>query len=452
MGFPKDFVWGAASSAYQVEGAQKEGGKGDSVWNMFARIPGAIADGSNGDLGCDHYHHLEEDVALMAQMGLKAYRFSIDWSRVLPEGTGRVNEEGVDFYVRLVDLLLEHGIEPYVTLYHWELPLALHRRGGWLNPEIADWFGDYAALISERLSSRVKYFFTVNEPQCFIGLGYVSGEHAPGLRVSLEDGLQAAHNVLRAHGRAVQQLRLHAKQPLTIGYAPTCGVIYPETERPEDIEAAKSLYFGIPEDTSRWFWNVSWWSDPVFFGAYPEEGLRRFHGFLPRITKEDMRLISEPIDMYGQNIYNGMAVRAGEDGKPLFVPRYPGFPTTDTGWPVTPEALRWGPRFLYERYGKPIYITENGAACADAVSADGRIHDQARIDFLAAYLAQLKKACSEADVRGYFQWSVMDNFEWAQGFAKRFGLAYVDYRDGRRILKDSAFWYRDLIQSGGESL
>ena len=452
MSFSKDFVWGAATSAYQVEGAAKGYGKGLHIWDVFAGEPGHVFEGHTGDRACEHYFRYREDVRRMKEIGLQAYRFSIDWSRVLPEGVGKVNEEGIAFYDRLIDELLEQGIEPDLTLYHWELPYELYKRGGWMNPEIVEWFGAYARLVAERFSDRVSKYFTINEPQCFIGHGFLRGEHAPGLRAPLRDTFEMAHNVLKAHGRAVQMLRQYGKQPLSIGFAPTCGMCYPETEKPEDIEAARQMLFALAEEDRDWAWNVSWWSDPVLLGRYPEEGLRRYEPYLPRITPEDMKLISEPIDLYGQNIYNGRCVRMGENGKPEEVKRKEGFPQTAMGWPVTPEALYWGPKFLYERYHKPIYITENGMACHDLVSRDGRVHDPSRIAFLTEYLSQLKRAAGEIELGGYFQWSLLDNFEWAKGYSGRFGLIYVDFATQERILKDSAYWYRDVIRSNGEEL
>lgn len=452
MAFREAFVWGAATSAYQVEGATKEDGKGEHIWDVYTKEPGHVFGNQSGDVACDHYHRFAEDVGLMKEMGLKAYRFSIDWSRVLPEGVGAVNEKGIEFYNRLIDELLKNGIEPYVTLYHWELPYEIYKRGGWMNPQIVEWFGQYAKLVAERFSDRVKYFFTLNEPQCFVGLGFLNGEHAPGVKAPMRDTFEMAHNAMKAHGRAVQMLRQYGKQPLVIGYAPTGSMCYPETDRPEDIEAARQMLFAMQDNDRNWTWNVSWWSDPVLLGHYPEEGLKRYEKYLPKITDEDLKLMSEPIDMYGQNIYNGRCVRMGEDGRPQEVARYDGFPKTAIDWPVTPECLYWGPKFLYERYKKPIYITENGLSCHDVVSLDGKVHDPNRIDFLARYLQQLKKAAGEIDVRGYFQWSLMDNFEWAKGYSERFGLIYVDYRTGQRIVKDSAYWYKKLIENNGAEL
>lgn len=450
MGFAKDFVWGAATSSYQIEGTGRDSGKGQNIWDVFTKEPGRVYEGHTGDIVCDHYHRFREDVAYMKELGLKGYRFSIDWSRVLPEGTGKVNEKGIDFYNALIDELLEQGIEPYITLYHWELPYEIYKRGGWMNPEIVEWFGQYARLVAERFSDRVKYFFTLNEPQCFVGLGFLQGCHAPGVKAPLRDTFEMAHNALKAHGRAVQMLRAYGKQNVQIGYAPTSGMCYPEKETPKDIEAARKALFALPDDLSNWTWNVSWWSDPVILGKYPEEGMKKYEKYLPVITDEDMKLISQPIDFYGQNIYNGRCIRMGTDGRPEEVRRPAGFPKTATNWPVTPEALYWGPKFLYERYRKPIYITENGMACHDTVSQDGKVHDPNRIDFLARYLKNLKRAAEEIDIRGYFQWSLMDNFEWDKGYAERFGIIYVDFETQERIWKDSAYWYRDLIRRNGD--
>ncbi len=452
MGFSENFVWGAATSAYQIEGAVKEDGKGEHIWDVYVKEPGHIYGGHNGNSACDHYHRFREDVSIMKEIGIMAYRFSIDWSRVLPEGFGSVNERGIAFYDSLIDELLKNGIEPYITLHHWELPYEIYKRGGWMNPQIVEWFGEYARLIAGRFSDRVTHFFTLNEPQCFVGLGYLTGDHAPGIKAPLRDTFEMAHNALKAHGRAVQMLRQYGKQRLTVGYAPTCGMCYPETEKAEDIEAARQALFAMNQDDRNWTWNVSWWSDPVLLGNYPEEGLKRYEPYLPRITDEDMKLIAEPIDVYGQNIYNGRCIRMSRDGMPEEVKRCEGFPKTAVSWPVTPEALYWGPKFLYERYRKPIYITENGMSCHDVVSIDGKVHDPNRTDFLARYLKELKRAAEEIDLRGYFHWSLMDNFEWEKGYSERFGLVYVDYQTQQRMKKDSAYWYRDVIRSNGVKL
>lgn len=452
MDFSKDFVWGAATSAYQIEGAAYEDGKGPHIWDIFTREPGHIREQENGDTACDHYHRYKEDVAIMKAMGIQAYRFSIDWARVIPEGVGTPNEAGLLFYDRLINELVENQIEPYITLFHWELPYELHKKGGWMNPDSVEWFAAYTKLITERYSDRVSHFFTFNEPQCFIGLGYLRGVHAPGIKAPLADTFLMAHHVMKAHGRAVQVLRSYGKQALEIGYAPTGSMCYPASEKPEDIEAARTAIFQMQKDDSNWTWNVSWWSDPVMLGRYPQEGLEKYEQYLPVITPEDLKLMSEPIDCYGQNIYNGRCIRMGEDGQPEDVSRYQGFPKTAIGWPVTPSCLYWGPRFLYERYQKPIYITENGMSCHDVISLDGKVHDPNRIDFLARYLGEMKKAASESMVKGYFHWSLMDNFEWSEGYNERFGFIYTDYPTQKRIWKDSAYWYAQVIKNNGAQL
>lgn len=450
--FSKDFVWGTATSSYQIEGKRPGDGSGDCVWDSFCRS-GAIYENHNGDVACDHINRYEDDFKMMKYLNIKAYRFSINWARLIPEGIGDVNEKAVEMYRNMIIKMRENGIEPYMTLYHWELPQALQDEGGWLNEESCRWFGYLAKVVAERFSDICEYYFTLNEPQCFVGLGYQSGENAPGLKLSIEDGFKIAHNVLKAHGIAVRMLRKFSVRPVKVGYAPTAGVAYPATESEADIEAARKQYFGFGEDDASWAWNVSWFSDPVILGHYPQEGMERFAKYLPEITKEDMELIHQPIDFLGQNIYNGYTVRADEEGNPVFVKRYEGFPRTAIDWPVTPEALYWGPRFLYERYGLPIYITENGMSAHDWVTPDGRVHDPNRIDFLDKYLGNIQRACDEGiPVVGYFLWSFMDNFEWTRGYDERFGIVYVDFRNQKRIAKDSALWYRDTIAANGANL
>ncbi len=447
MGFKRDFVWGSATSAYQIEGAYNEDGRGLSVWDVFSHEEGRIFANHNGDTACDHYHRFRDDVKLMKEIGIKAYRFSISWSRIIPDGTGKVNEAGIKFYSDLIDELKENGIEPYITLFHWDYPYELYKRGGWLNPDSPKWFAGYAKLIAERFSDRVTHFITFNEPQCFIGAGFVNGDHAPGLKCPVRDTLLMCHNVLKAHGAAVKAMRAAARQPVKIGYAPTGTMPIPETESENDIKAARELLFDCPE-LDAWVWGVSWWSDPVVLGRYPEKGLKKYEKYLPEITDEDMKLISQPIDFYCQNIYQGVYVRAGDHGEAVRLPYKDGIAKTAIQWNVTPECLRWGPRFLSERYGLPVYITENGMSAHDTVSLDGRVHDPNRIDYTHRHLLELEKAVDDgADIAGYFHWSLMDNFEWACGYSERFGLIYVNYDTQERIIKDSGYWYRDFIQS-----
>jgi len=457
MSFSKNFVWGAATAAYQIEGAAYEDGKGLSNWDVFSKQKGRIHDGHTGDIACDHYHRYKEDVAMMKKIGLKAYRFSISWPRVMPNGTGVVNKAGLKFYSDLIDELLENDITPYVTLYHWDLPYALHQKGGWLNRDIIDWFSEYAKIVMENFSDRVTHFFTVNEPQCFVGFGYETGRHAPGFKSSPMDTFLIAHNVMCAHGAAVRAMRAAAKQDIKIGYAPTGSMHYPASDKREDIEAARTAFFDLPDvygEDETWAWNVSWWNDPVYLGRYPEEGLKKYSQYLPDFSREDMKLICQPLDLLAQNMYNGTAIRAGADGKPERVSRDIGFPKTGFNWPITPESLYWAPKFLSERYPHlPIYITENGLSCPDVVSVDGKVHDPNRIDFVTRYLRELKRASEDGvPVAGYFLWSLMDNFEWANGFGERFGLIHVDYKTRKRTFKDSAYWYRDVIKQNGENL
>ena len=453
MSFRKDFAWGEATSSYQIEGGAFIDGKGWDIWDVYCKEEGKVFEGHTGDVACDHYHRFKEDVALMKELGINAYRFSINWSRIFPNGYGKVNELGVKFYHNLINELVSAGIEPFITLYHWELPYELHKKGGWMNDEIVNWFADYAVFIVKEFSGKVTKYFTFNEPQCFIGLGYVSGIHAPGLKAPIRDTFIMAHNVLKAHGLAVKKMREAAKQDIEIGIAPTGSMSYPDSNKPEDIEAARMHLMNINTPLDSWTWNVTWWSDPIFFGEYPEDGLKRFKDYLPEITKEDLKLINQPTDFYGQNIYNGNRVKMGADGKPEVVKRYDGFPKTALGWPVTPESLYWGPYFLYERYKKPIYMTENGLSCHDVISSDGKVHDPNRIAFVESYLKQLKKASADGvDIRGYFHWSLMDNFEWHSGYADRFGMIYVDYPTQKRIIKDSGYWYKNIIAQNGENL
>jgi beta-glucosidase len=446
MGFPEKFIWGAATASYQIEGAAYEDGKGLSVWDTFCQKPETVFQKHNGDVACDHYHRYQEDVQLMKALGLQAYRFSISWPRVLPEGVGQVKKEGLDFYDRLVDELLNNGIKPFVTLFHWDYPFELYKRGGWLNPESPHWFAEYTKIVVERLSDRVEHWITLNEPQCFIGLGHYDGVHAPGLKLGLDELLLAGHHALLAHGLCVQVIRTNSKKRCQIGYAPVGKVVIPATEAKEDIEAARLGMFATSK--KEFIWSNSWWMDPVFLGSYPDDGLKVLAGHLPLIKTHDLKTINQPLDFFGINIYQGTTVRAGEVVEPIL-----GYPRTAMNWPVTPEALHWGPRFLYEKYKKPIIITENGLSNQDWLSLDGAVHDQQRIDFMHRYLLALEKAIENgADIQGYFYWSLMDNFEWTHGYNERFGLIHVDFQSQKRTIKDSGYWYQKVIASNGELL
>ena len=452
MSFSKNFTWGAAAAAYQIEGTWDAEGKGESVWDMLARQKGRIWENHNANVACDHYHRYREDVRLMAEIGLNAYRFSVSWPRVFPEGTGRVNAAGLAFYDRLVDELLAHKIEPWVTLFHWDYPYDLFLRGGWLNPDSPQWFADYTAVLVDKLSDRVTHWITLNEPQCFIGLGHLAGahEHAPGLKLGMREALVAAHHCLLAHGRSVQTIRARARKAPSIGWAPVGSVFYPATESAADIEAAREVTHSVKGDN---FWNNTWFADPVILGHYPEAGLQAYGKNVPAFKAADMEIICQPMDFYGVNIYTGTPVKAGPDGKPLPIWFPPGHPHTHFSWKIVPESLYWGPRFLAERYKLPIVITENGLSVTDNISLDGRVHDPQRIDFLQRYLLALQRAVRDGiDVRGYFHWSIMDNFEWAEGYKHRFGLVHIDYETQKRTIKESARWYREVIRTNGAAL
>ena len=448
--FPAGFVWGAATAAYQIEGAFEEDGRGWSVWDAFCRKPDAVWNGHTGDVACDHYHRYPEDVALMKGLGLHAYRFSFSWPRVLPEGAGAPNEKGLAFYDRLIDELLAAGVQPWATLFHWDYPQALYKRDGWLNADSPKWFADYTRLLVERYSDRVTHWMTLNEPQVFIGHGHCHGIHAPGLKLDTPQLLLAAHHVLLAHGLAVQAIRAGAKSPPTVGWAPVGSTNIPASDSPADIEAARREMMRGTHDN---LWNNTWWADPALLGHYPEDGLRHFGDAMPKITEAEMRTIRQPLDFYGMNIYQGTRIRAGADGGPEEVPVGVGYPHTHFLWDVTPEALYWGPRFLFERYGIPVAVTENGLSSLDWVMEDGKVHDPQRIDFMSRYLKEYRRAIADGvNAIGYFAWSLMDNFEWAEGYKHRFGLIHVDLGTLRRTPKDSAAWYAEVIRSNGASL
>lgn len=444
MSFPKNFTWGAATASFQIEGGYDTRGK--CIWDMMCEKSGAVAFGHDGKTACDHYNRFREDVALMKQLGIKAYRFSLSWPRLIPDGLGKINPDGVRFYNELIDELLKNGIEPYITLFHWDYPLSLYEKGGWLNPESPEWFAEYTKIAVELFSDRVKYWFTLNETQCFISVGHANGEHAPGLKMSEYEVMLCAHHAHLAHGRAVQTIRKYSKQTPQIGFAPVGDVKVPATDSPEDIRAAYEEMF---RPINPHYWGNAIWIEPVMTGKYPDEISEYYEKNGIKITDEDMKIIGQPIDFLGMNIYSGARVSAS--GKPV-APKV-GFDQTAIGWEIVPESLYWGPKFYWERYKKPIFITENGMANVDLVSADGKVHDPQRIEYLRRYLKNLRRASEEgAEILGYFQWSLMDNFEWAEGYQKRFGLIYIDYETKQRIPKDSFEWYSDTIAKNGENL
>lgn len=433
MPFPKDFLWGCASAAYQIEGAHDADGRAPGIWDALNE--GHIRHGQNGDTACDHYHRFREDVAIMRKMGLKSYRFSISWPRVI-NGPGQVNERGLQFYSDLVNELITAGIEPLVTLFHWNLPMWMYELGGWRTEAVVDHFVQYTKVVVDALSDRVTYWMTLNEPQLFVGAGHVDGNHAPFVKEP-ETFKTITRNVMLSHGKAVQTIRAHAKKLPKIGFAPTGGCHIPMENTPVAIEDARwRTYEGEGQNG-----NI-WWADPIVAGRVPDD-------LSDTLSPADMAIIHQRLDFYGFNIYTANQYWNNDDNPYL----YDGMPRTGFGWVISPECLYWAPKFHYERYGLPILITENGMANRDFVMLDGKVHDPQRIDFIHRYLLQLKKAVEEGvPVIGYQYWSILDNFEWAEGYEQRFGLVYVDYRTKERTMKDSAHFYADVIKTNGENL
>ena len=446
MPFPTDFAWGAATSSYQVEGAVAEDGKGPSIWDTFTHEPGHVEDGSDGDVACDHYHRWREDVDLMASYGLNAYRFSVSWPRVQPDGRGRPNATGLDFYRRLTDALREHGIRPALTLNHWDIPQAIQDAGGWQSRDTVERFAEYTTLMADALGDTVEWWITHNEPWIIAALGYRLGIHAPGWK-DAEAELRTAHHLLLAHGAAVEAYRASGtKAPIgiTLNLLPT----YPASDSEADARAARlsDAY------TNRWY------LDPIFRGSYPEDGRAYFaerFGF-DWVRDGDLERVRQPIDFLGVNYYSRRVVRAprpDEAAEFAWVVRTEtttGVPTTQLGREMTPDVLRDLLLHLRDAYDGPtILITENGLAQYDVLEADGSVHDPQRIEYLRTHLGAVQEAIDAGvDVRGYFAWSLLDNFEWAEGYGPRFGLTYVDYPTQRRIPKDSARWYAGVIAHG----
>ena len=444
MAFPKDFLWGCATSAYQVEGSPLADGAGPSNWYRFSHTPGRIANGDTGDVACDHYRRFEADVDLMQQLKLRAYRFSISWSRVLPTGTGRVNAAGLGFYERLVDRLLACGIQPMATLYHWDLPAALDDRGGWLNPDIAHWFAEYADVVFRKLDDRVRYWSTLNEPWVAMNDGYMLGIHAPGHRSAFE-ATRVAHNLLIAHGTAVQAYRASGRNQ--IGLVVNIEPKYPASQDEADLAATRRADAYM----NRQF------LDPALRGAYPEELPHIFGEAWPQTLAQDLATIHQPLDYIGVNYYTRSVVRNDPAAWPLRTAavRQEGRTHTETGWEVFPQALTDTLLWIKNRYGNPpVYITENGAAFPDPPAVDGPLlDDPLRVDYLRTHIRAVQDAMNQgADIRGYFAWSLFDNLEWAYGFSKRFGLVHVDYRTLKRTPKASAHFYSRVIATNGAGL
>jgi len=453
--FPAGFLWGAATAAYQIEGAVTEDGRAPSIWDTFSRTPGRVLNGDSGDVACDHYHRYHDDVTLMAELGLASYRFSVSWPRVQPTGSGPAHQAGLDFYRRLVDDLLEHGIEPWLTLYHWDLPQPLEDAGGWPARDTAAWFAEYAELVHGALGDRVRYWTTLNEPWCSAFLGYGSGAHAPG-RSDGADALRAAHHLMLGHGLAVRALRA-ARADHQFGITLNLYAVSPQSDSPGDADAARRID-GL---ANRIF------LDPVLRGEYPADVLDDLRGLtdFEHVRDGDLEIISTPLSLLGINYYSRHVVAAPAPGtepdpswrapsnwpgseRVRFVTR--GLPVTDMGWEIDAPGLVEVLHRVYTGYPElPLYITENGAAFLDEV-IDGTVDDPDRVAYFDAHL----RACHEAisagvPLRGYFAWSLMDNFEWSWGYSKRFGMIHVDYGSQLRTPKASARWYADVIRGNG---
>lgn len=451
--FPENFAWGTATASYQIEGAVTEGGRGPSIWDTFAHTPGTILGGDTGDVADDHYHRYAEDAALLADLGVTHYRFSLAWPRLQPSGRGAFNGEGVDFYARLVDVLLDNGVQPWVTLYHWDLPQPLEDAGGWPERDTAFRFAEYAAGVFERLRDRVTYWTTLNEPWCSAYLGYASGVHAPGRREPAA-AVRAAHHLMLGHGLALQAMRAHDDRR-TFGVTLNLHPAIPVTDEPADVDAARR----IDALMNRQF------LDPMLRGRYPADLLDDLAVVTDtgHIHDGDEKSIGQPLDVLGVNYYTRHVVRAGDgerqsaDGTSPWVASTDveftlrGLPRTEMGWEVDPEGLYAILTRVHREYGPlPIYVTENGAAFPDEIGPDGEVADPRRVSYLDDHFRSAHRALSDGvDLRGYFVWSLMDNFEWAWGYSRRFGLVYVDYETQRRIPKQSARWYADVIRRRG---
>ncbi len=437
--FPPGFLWGSSTAAYQVEGAVHEGGRGPSIWDTFARTAGKTDHGDTGDIADDFYHRFPQDIALMQSLGLKGFRFSVSWTRIFPTGSGAPNQQGIDFYKRLLDAVLAAGIEPYCTLYHWDLPQPLQDRGGWENRDTAKRFADFAGYTVGQLGTRCRNYMTMNEMRTFVEQGNQVGKHAPGLHLDAKRLAQLTHHVVLGHGLGVQAIRAHAPAGTRVGIADNPIPTVPVIESPEHIAAARTA---MREENAQ-FLTV------MLEGRYTERYLKRLGADAPRVTPSDLAIIASPMDFIGINIYQPTWVRAdaSEVGYAV-VPNPSSYPTMLSDWlSIGPEAMYWGPKLVAEIWKvAEIYITENGAPSADTIASDGHIYDTDRVMFLRAYLSQMQRAIADSvPIKGYFLWSLLDNFEWNDGYEKRFGITYVDFSTQKRTLKLSAQFYRDVI-------
>ena len=439
--FPPGFLWGSATASYQVEGGVNEGGRGPSIWDTFSHAAGKVHGGDTGDVADDYFHLYKQDIQLMKDLGLKTCRFSVAWTRIFPTGTGSPNPAGLDFYRRMTDALLEAGIQPFCTLYHWDLPQALQDKGGWESRDTAKAFADYAGYTAGKLSDTVSHFMTMNEMRSFVELGYGNGVHAPGLKVGPQRLAQLNHYVVLAHGMAVQAVRAQAKPGTKVGIADNATATTPVYESAEHIEAA---HRAMREENAS-FLTV------VMEGRYTDLYLKRLGAAAPKFTAEELEIVRSPMDFVGVNVYTPAYVRADSSEQGYAnVPGSSSYPHMLSPWlSIGPEALYWAPKLIAENWKvKELYITENGASAADHVAPDGEIYDTDRTMFLRNYITQLQRAVAEGvPVRGYFLWSLLDNFEWADGYDKRFGITYVDFKTEKRTPKLSAHFYKRVIET-----
>jgi beta-glucosidase len=441
--FPSGFKYGTATASYQIEGAHNEDGKGVSIWDTFSHTEGKVHNGENGDIACDHYHRWQNDVKIMQSLNLNAYRFSISWPRILPEGTGAVNSKGLNFYDKLVDELMEVGIDPFVTLYHWDLPQVLEDKGGWTNRDTAYAFAEYAGVVADRLGDRVKNWITLNEPWVSAVVGYVEGRHAPG-ESSFKKGVSAAHHLLLGHGLAVPILRERSQSKPEVGITLSTSFGSPASDSPEDIEAA---------NRNNIFSN-DWFLSPLFKAEYPASWLPTLESANLPVQPGDLKIIAAPLDFLGVNFYIRVICKPGTENRLINVStvKNPSAQYTEMDWEVYPQGIHDILTYIQKNYNPPkVYITENGAAFPDVLDeTTGRVHDVDRVNYLKGYIAEALKAIDEGvNLQGYFVWSFLDNFEWAYGFSKRFGIVYVDYPTQRRFIKDSGLWYAQAIKDGG---
>lgn len=440
--FPKDFFWGTATASYQIEGAYQEDGRGLSTWDAFTRRPGKILNNDTGDIACDHYHRYPEDVAIMKELGLNSYRFSIAWPRIFPSGKGTLNQKGVDFYDKLIDLLLKNNIEPFITLFHWDLPLKLEEDlGGWRNKETAKLFADYVSVMADRFSDRVKHWTTMNEIICFTMLAHRDDKHAPGKKEPRKIVLQTVHNAMLGHGLGVQSLRAHAKQKVQVGLVDNPRVTWPAIPTPENIEAAKKAFKASNQHILF----------PAMTGEYSDPYLESLGADKPDFTDEEMKIIASPTDYVGFNMYSGDAILAS--GKPDGFESLPfpqDYPKTDMGWSIAPRGLYYLLKFANEYFpGKELYVTENGMAAIDSESENGDVNDTGRMEYLRSHMEMVAKGLKEGlPIKGYFVWSLLDNFEWAFGLGKRFGIVRVNYSNQKRTIKLSGRYLAESIKAG----